>query len=344
MIEFKSGDLLQADVEALVNTVNTVGVMGRGIALQFKQAYPANFAAYEKAAKRGEIVPGKVFVYETGAFANPRYIINFPTKCHWRDKARIEDIETGLQDLVSVIREKEICSIAMPPLGCGFGGLDWEEIRPLILSAMESTPEVRTLVYSPVGTPPAEKMKVGTSRPRLTIGRAALIELIEKYALPGYQLTQLEIQKLAYLLQAAGEPLRLNYVKQQYGPYAENLHFVLQRINGHYLTGYGDRSGRAYLHLLPGANEEAESFLDEYPDTKERLERVSRLIQGFETPYGMELLTTVHWLAMNEDPAAKKDYGVALRGFEAWNQRKRKHFRPEHIKVAWERLHQQGWL
>jgi O-acetyl-ADP-ribose deacetylase (regulator of RNase III) len=345
MIEFKSGNLLQADVEALVNTVNTAGVMGKGIALQFKQAFPANFSAYEKAAKRGEIVPGKVFIFETGLFTNPRYIINFPTKRHWKAKARIEDIEKGLQDLIQVIREREIQSIAIPPLGCGFGGLDWADVRPLIISALEMTPEVQAWVYPPEGTPTAEKMKIGTNRPRLTLGRAALIELIEKYALPGYQLTQLEIQKLAYFLQAAGEPLRLNYVKHQYGPYAENLHFVLQVLNGHYLTGYGDRSGgRANLHLLPGAKEEADSFLEKYPDTKERLEKVSQLIQGFETPYGMELLATVHWLASNETPDVKSNYQAAVYGFESWNQRKRENFLPEHIKIAWERLKQQGWL
>lgn len=344
MIEFSHGNLLQADVEALINTVNTAGVMGKGIALQFKQAFPANFVAYEKAAKRGEIMPGKMFVFETGAFSNPRYIINFPTKRHWRGKARLDDIETGLQDLIQVLRDKKIHSVAVPPLGCGFGGLDWEEVRPLITSALESLPEVHALVYPPEGTPSAEKMKIGTSRPRLTIGRAALIELITKYALPGYQLTQLEIQKLAYFLQASGEQLKLNYVKQQYGPYAENLHFVLQVLSGHYLTGYGDRSGgRANLHLLQGANEEAEAFLNQYPETKERLERVAQLIQGFETPYGMELLATVHWLA-GEDPNVKEDPQAAVKGFEAWNQRKRNYFKPEHIFTAWERLHNSGWL
>ena len=343
MIEFKSGNLLQASVEALVNTVNTAGVMGKGIALQFKQAFPGNFAAYEKAAKRGEIQPGRMFVHETGQMGNPRYIINFPTKRHWRGKARLDDIEAGLQDLVRVIREKGIRSIAIPPLGCGFGGLDWGDVRPLIVAALENLPEVAAWVYPPTGTPAAEKMPVATSRPKLTLGRAALIELIDLYALPGYRVTQLEIQKLAYFLQVAGEPLRLNYVKQQYGPYAEKLHFVLQHLEGHYLRGYGARSGGSNLYLLPGAKEEADAFLSEHPDTQERLARVARLIQGFETPYGMELLATVHWLSQ-EDPAVKNDYHAAMRGFEGWNQRKREHFRPEHIQTAWERLHQQGWL
>jgi len=343
MIKFMSGDLLRANVEALVNTVNTVGVMGKGIALQFKQAFPANFAAYEKAAKREEIIPGKMHVFETGQFTNPRYIINFPTKRHWRGKARLEDIEAGLQDLIHVIREMQIRSIAIPPLGCGFGGLDWNEVRPIILAALEQVPDVETWLYAPEGAPKAEKMAVGTSRPGLTVGRAALIELIEKYALPGYRLTQIEIQKLAYFLQAVGEPLRLDYARNQFGPYAEKLHFVIQRLNGHYLSGYGDRSNASNIYLLPNAKEEAEQFLKDHPDTQERLEKVSNLIDGFETPYGMELLATVHWLAQ-EEPSVKNDYKAAVHGFETWNQRKREHFKPEHIKTAWERLKHQGWI
>jgi O-acetyl-ADP-ribose deacetylase (regulator of RNase III) len=343
MIDFKNGNLLEADVDALVNTVNTVGVMGKGIALQFKQAFPGNFAAYEKAAQHEEIVIGKMFVYEIGQLSRPYYIINFPTKRHWRASARLGDIEAGLEDLLQVIRQKKIGSIAIPPLGCGYGGLYWEDVRPLILSALEKVPQVQAWVYLPAGTPAPEKMPVATSRPRLTLGRAALIELIDKYALPGYSLSQLEIQKLAYFLQAAGEPLRLDYVKQQYGPYAENLHFVLQHLEGHYLRGYGARGGRSNLRLLPGAKEEAEAFLAPHPETRQRLERIARLIQGFETPYGMELLATIHWLS-RENPAVKNDYCAAVDGFAAWNKRKREKFRPEHIQIAWNRLQQQGWL
>lgn len=343
MIEFAHGNLLQADVEALVNTVNTAGVMGKGIALQFKQAFPLNFASYEKAAKHQEIVPGKMFVFETGSFSNPHYIINFPTKRHWRSKARLDDIEAGLKDLIFILNEKKIKSVAVPPLGCGFGGLDWEEVRPLIIQALDSVPNIHVLIYPPEGTPSAEKMKVGTNRPHLTIGRAALIELISKYALPGYQLTQLEIQKLAYFLQMSGENLKLNYVKQQYGPYAENLHFVLQVLNGHYITGYGDRSGRSSLYLLQGADEEAKSFLNQYSETEKRLKRVTQLIQGFETPYGMELLSTVHWLA-NENSYVKNDVKLAIKGFQDWNQRKRDYFKPDHIIAAWERLKSFGWF
>ncbi len=343
MIEFTKGNLLEADVEALVNTVNTVGVMGKGIALQFRQAFPENYEAYKKACKCGEVKIGKMFVVATGRLTNPRYIINFPTKRHWRSKSRIEDIQKGLEDLVRLVKKKNIRSIAIPPLGCGFGGLRWEDVRPLIVKAFESLPDVRVLIYEPYKAPAADQMKIATRRPRLTKGRAALIVLIDRYAIPGYRLTHLEIQKLAYFLQSSGEPLRLNYVKHKYGPYAENLHFVLQRLEGHYLRGYGDRSRRAEIYLLPGAQEEAEAFLQNYPETLQRIDRVARLIYGFETPYGMELLATVHWLAQ-EDPAVRENYQAAIEGFRNWNAHKRKRFRPDHIRVAWEHLRKEGWI
>jgi O-acetyl-ADP-ribose deacetylase (regulator of RNase III) len=343
MIEVKTGNLLEADVEALVNTVNTAGVMGKGIALQFKQAFPDNFRAYEKAAKLKQIEPGKMFVFETSRLDNPRFIINFPTKRHWRGATRITDIEDGLKDLVNVIQQNKIKSIAIPPLGCGFGGLNWDEVHPLIMSAVSSIPELLAWIYPPLGSPSPDKMIVSTNRPHLTLGRAALIELIDKYSQPGYRLTQLEIQKLSYFLQLAGEPLKLNFVKHLYGPYAENLNFVLQRLEGHYLRGYGARSGGSNLHLLPGAKEEADEYLLPYPKTRERLSRVSQLIEGFETPYGMELLATVLWL-YSDNPNIKNDYNDAIAGFSKWNERKKQNFKPEHIKIAWDRLLKQQWI
>jgi O-acetyl-ADP-ribose deacetylase (regulator of RNase III) len=230
MIERVTGNLLEADVEALVNTVNTVGIMGKGLALQFRQASPENYQAYRKACERKEVQPGQMFVFDTGQLTNPRYIINFPTKRHWRQKTRIQDIEDGLAALVEVVREKDIRSLAVPPLGCGNGGLDWDEVRPLIEQALSTLPDVQVLLYAPAGAPEAEQMHVATKRPNMTPGRAALLGVLDTYALPGYRLTMLEIQKLAYFLQVAGEPLRLEFTKGSYGPYTEVLHHVLQRF------------------------------------------------------------------------------------------------------------------
>jgi O-acetyl-ADP-ribose deacetylase (regulator of RNase III) len=149
MLEFTSGDILKCEAAALVNTVNCVGVMGRGLALQFKHAFPENFKAYEAACRRRVVRPGSMFVFETGQLMPPRFIVNFPTKRHWRDKSRIEDIEAGLADLVRVVLGKGIHSIAVPPLGCGLGGLNWSEVRPRIERALGQLEHVRVLVFEP---------------------------------------------------------------------------------------------------------------------------------------------------------------------------------------------------
>lgn len=178
MIEYTSGDILQCEADALVNTVNCVGVMGRGIALQFKNVYPDNFKAYEAACKREAVQPGRMFVFETGQLTLPRFIINFPTKRHWRGKSRIEDIDAGLVDLVKVIRDKGIRSIAIPPLGAGLGGLDWNEVRPRIERALAELADVRVLVFEPNGAPAKDKMAHVREVPKMTAGRAALVELM----------------------------------------------------------------------------------------------------------------------------------------------------------------------
>src|SRR5258708_39452370 len=148
MIVEGKGNLLTTEADALVNTVNTVGIMGKGVALQFKQAYPENFKLYERACRNRQVQLGRVFVTFTGML-QPRLIINFPTKEHWRAPAKIDDIRRGLVDLIRVIREEDIRSIAMPPLGCGLGGLRWEAVRPLIYEAFQAVPQVEVILFAP---------------------------------------------------------------------------------------------------------------------------------------------------------------------------------------------------
>lgn len=151
MIHLTYGDILKHEADALVNTVNCMGVMGRGIALQFRHAFEDNYEAYRKAAKAKEVRPGQMFVFERSTIELPRWIINFPTKRHWKGESRIEDIRDGLVDLVRVIREQDIRSIAIPPLGCGLGGLDWAMVRPLIERALTAVPEVDAYLFEPAG-------------------------------------------------------------------------------------------------------------------------------------------------------------------------------------------------
>jgi len=178
MIQYTQGNILKADAEALVNTVNCVGVMGRGIALHFKNAYPGNFKAYAAACKRSDVQPGRMFVYETG-LPTPRWIINFPTKRHWRGKSRIEDIEAGMDALVAEIRARDISSVAIPPLGSGLGGLAWRDVRPTIERALADLPDLRAIVYEPGGGPQETAV---TAVPKMTAGRAALVGLIRLLA------------------------------------------------------------------------------------------------------------------------------------------------------------------
>ncbi len=343
MFHLTRGNLLAAEAEALVNTVNCVGVMGKGIALQFKQAYPENFWAYEQACKKKLVQPGKMLVVPTIGVGNPKYIINFPTKVHWKGKSRLDYIETGLDALIDEIQQRGIQSIAVPPLGCGNGGLDWRDVEPLIQAAFATVPDVQALVYEPEGAPAVAAMAVGTARPTLTSTRALLLKLLDRYREAGYRLSLLEVQKLAYFLQAAGEPMRLEYVKHQYGTYSESLNFVLQRLEGHFIRGYGDRSRRAEIELLPGASEEATAFLAESGDSVRRLDRVSRLIDGFETPHGMELLATVHWV-LTDDPEIADDLDAVVEQVRVWSARKGDVFTSYHIAVAWERLRDERWL
>jgi uncharacterized protein YwgA len=243
---------------------------------------------------------------------------------------------------VKLIRREEVQSIAIPPLGCGSGGLRWDEVRPRILSALAAVPEVRALLYTPEGAPEAEVMPVATARPRMNHNRAALITVMLNYAIPGYRLTLLEVQKLAYFLQVAGQPLRLKFVKHKYGPYAEELNHVLQRMEGHFMRGYGDRSREASVRVLPEAVSEASDLLAEDHATLERINRVSELIEGFENPHGMELLATVHWV-LREHALIPSDPEVVVGLVHSWNARKAKLFPRAHILAAHDHLTAKGW-
>jgi O-acetyl-ADP-ribose deacetylase (regulator of RNase III) len=344
MIELKQGDILAADAEALVNTVNCVGVMGRGIALQFRKAFPENFKAYKALCDRKGLEPGKVYVFDLNRLENPRYVINLPTKKHWRSRSRLAYIESGLRALIDELRRRSIRSVAMPPLGCGLGGLEWEDVRRRIKEAFRNLPDVRVLLYEPTGAPAAEEMVKEKRPPKMTVGRAALLGLMRRYlaALMDPFVSLMEIHKLMYFMQEAGEGLNLRYQKAIYGPYAENLRHVLTAIEGYFITGYGDAedSPDKRIELNPEAAKRAETFLGNHPDTCERFDRVADLIEGFETPFGMELLSTVHWVATREG-AATADRAVTKT--YAWNDRKRM-FREDHVRIAWDVLGRKGWL
>ena len=344
MIEFKTGNILTEDVEALVNTVNCVGYMGRGIALQFKKAFPDNFKSYSTACKREEVRPGQMFVFQTGQLTNPHYIINFPTKRHWKGKSRMEDIDAGLMALAEEIRSHNIQSIAIPPLGSGLGGLDWSEVRPRIEKMLEQFGNLKAIVFEPSASLADTKINRSTDVPSMTAGRATLVGLMDHYikGLLDPFITLLEVHKLMYFMQVAGEPLQLNYKKGTYGPYAENLRHVLNAIEGHLVSGYADGGDDPdkQLNLVPGALEDANEFLQKQKQTKERFERVSELVDGFESSFGLELLSTVHWVISEEAAETLED--IVKRTY-AWNDRKQQ-FSRRQIELVANVLAQKGWI
>jgi O-acetyl-ADP-ribose deacetylase (regulator of RNase III) len=347
MLKTASGNLLDSQVDALVNTVNTEGVMGKGIALQFKQAFPAMYRDYELACKSKNVQLGKVHIHDLGGLVGgPKWIINFPTKGHWKSKSRLADISTGLEDLVAQVRDLGIRSIAVPPLGCGYGGLKWSDVEPLIRAAFEGLPEVEVELYPPNGAPEPAAMPIRTERPAITPGRAALISIVDRYRKglldPHVQL--LEVHKLMYFLQEAGQKLNLRYEARPFGPYALNLRQVLIMLEGHYIKGYGEGSDhpRTKIELKEGAVEAAASLVDNDVDTVARIDRVANLIEGFEDPYGLELLSSIHWV-MCHDPEAKDSAEKSIEAVHVWNERKRRELKPEHLRSAWERLKSHHW-
>lgn len=343
MIRYKTGNILGEDVEALVNTVNCVGVMGRGIALQFKKAFPENFRAYAKACKRGQVKPGRLFMFETKTLTNPRYIMNFPTKRHWRGNSQVKDIDAGLIDLARLIRERGIKSIAVPPLGSGLGGLEWSNVRKRITATLAEIDGLDAVIFEPSGAPKTQRMAGKGRVPKMTAGRATLVGLMDRYlrVLLDPFVTLLEVHKLMYFMQVAGEPLKLKFAKGPYGPYAENLRHVLNEVEGHFLSGYADGGDAPDkpLNIVPGAIEEAVAALERAPETRKHFDKVVDLLEGFESPFGLELLSTVHWIVEHDSPGT---WDELVSRTHDWNVRK-KRFSPRQIGLAAQVLNAKGW-
>ena len=309
MIKFLQGNLLDAPTEAVVNTVNTVGVMGKGIALMFKEAFPENFRAYEEACKRKEIQVGHMFVTENLTFEGPRWIINFPSKKHWRQPSKLEWIVDGLIDMRRVVEEKGIRSIAVPPLGCGNGGLDWSDVRPEIERALAPLDNVDVLVFEP--TAKYQNVAKRTGVMKLTPARALVAEMVRRYWVLGIECTYLEVQKLCWFLERTihemgiEDPLDLRFVADKYGPYSDRLRHLLNGLDGSYLH-CDKRLSDAGPSDTIWFDEERRPYLDVFLKQSDArplqavLDRTAQRIDGFESPLGMELLATVDWLIERE--------------------------------------------
>lgn len=346
MFKYKTGNILSEDADALVNTVNCVGVMGRGVALQFKKAFPDNFEAYAEACNNGEVKPGRLFVYKLDQITNPQYIINFPTKRHWKGKSRISDIEKGLKDLQRIIKKMNIKSIAIPPLGSGLGGLDWNDVKKRIEDSLCDFSSLNVVIFHPSDAKSSPLDTRKNSVPSMNVGRAILVRLMHRYARRSIDpfVTLPEIHKLIYFMKICGEPSlsRIVLEKGEYGPYAANLSKALEEIDGYFITGYGFNRkdiGRE-LRLVPGAIEDAKKFLKGRTDTHKYIGKVERLIDGFETAIGLELLSTVHWIIERESPKSRDDVVSKVYG---WNEGKKK-FSSRQIMLAIDVMSKKNWI
>lgn len=278
----------------------------------------------------------------------PSYIINFPTKAHWRGKSKIEYIESGLDALVNQVKQLGLQSVSIPALGSGLGGLEWSQVNRVIENRLSKEPDIEWRIFPPQASPNAKQMVNKTQKPRMTIGRAAVLCLIDRYLNNGldYELSLLEVQKLVYFLTAAGEPLnQVKFVKHHYGPYADVLRHVLNKMDGHFIRGYGDGQNKpeTSIELFSDASEQAKAFVADNKDTLKRFEQVSDLVVGFESPYGMELLSTVHWVVTQELSDRQDDTDAIITAVHQWNKRKAQ-MTPVHICKALEVLRARGWL
>ncbi len=339
MLKFIKGNLLNADTEALVNTVNTVGVMGKGIALQFKNRYPQNYKIYKDACKAKSFHTGEILVVKDGNLMAQKWILNFPTKAHWKGNSKYEYISTGLEAMKKVLHEKNIKSIAIPPLGCGNGGLEWSRVKSMIQQSLGEM-EAQIYVYEPNDDIKSVLQKEETQKEvKLTPARAMLLYLLFQYEAMGEQSSLFVANKLAYFLQRSGENLRLKFEAHHYGPYAVQLNHVLLHLNGVYLKGMEQNKVGPFeaLQLNYQKLDEIKTYVSKAlsPDQRQRLEQVIKLLRGFESSFSIELLASVDYMAASEK---RKNVEAILLGLEDWSFRKSELFKPKYVEVAFEHL------
>jgi O-acetyl-ADP-ribose deacetylase (regulator of RNase III) len=292
-----------------LHTVNEVGVMGKGIALLIRESFPASAKAYMDACKRGEVRVGRMLVTPASDLLGPRWIIHFPTKKHWRHPSKMEWVREGLRDLVRVVTEKRIRSIALPPLGCGNGGLEWTQVRREIELALAPLQDVDVIVYEPTKAYHNAPKREGLEE--LTPARALMAELIRRYGVLGLECSHLEVQKLAWFLQRAminsgvDDPLGLQFSANKYGPYSDRLRHLLNALDGSYLhceKRLADAGPLEPIWFESAKREAVATFLKsgEAARYQPALDATTTLIDGFESPLGMELLATVDWLLQKQ--------------------------------------------
>lgn len=342
-MEIIKGNLLAAPTQALVNTVNTVGVMGKGIALQFKENFPNNFKLYERASKEGEVKIGKMFVTRENTLEGEKIIVNFPTKTEWYRKSQYNYIEEGLKDLVQVIKEYKIKSVAIPPLGCGNGGLKWDRVKLLLEQYLSPLQDIRIIIYEPNEAVKGILQKEENKKDKkLTRAGAMVLAALFKYERFGEPASVFAANKLAYFLQESGEDLKLKFVQYDYGPYAQQIDKVLYALNGKYLRGLEQMNAKPFEHLELNYKyfDEVMNYIKMQLNDAQRLRLTNlfRLIDGFESTLSLEILSSTHFI-LRQDPSIAQD--DLLRKVK-WTIRKENRIADDYINIAYDHLKEYG--
>jgi O-acetyl-ADP-ribose deacetylase (regulator of RNase III) len=339
MIQYVKGDLFESDAQALVNTVNTVGVMGKGIALQFKKIFPHNFRVYREVCKRNELHTGKMLVTrDSSLHTGEKIIVNFPTKEDWRKPSEYVYIEKGLDDLVRVLEEYQIGSIAIPPLGAGNGGLNWEKVKQLILHKL-NTSEIDIRIYEPAADIPD---KLRQERIPLSDARALLLYVLYDLVRNEAYVSEFSGEKVCYFMQRFGaEPyFKLTYTPEFYGPYSGKVRYLLSALNGSYLTGYGDMNKKPFdpLFLLTDSYPLVAEYINGKPELKDISTQTMAFLNGFYGDFSLELLSTIDYIARMEKSI---DRTLVIDRLNQWSHRKRSLFsNPKYIDISIHHLKQ----
>lgn len=339
------GNLLESDAEALVNTVNTVGIMGKGIALQFREAFPENYRIYKRACQNNELHVGELLItQESTLLHGMKTIVNFPTKIHWRYPSEYSYIAQGLKTLRKEIKERHISSIAIPPLGSHNGGLDWMKVKEMVETELEGM-NCKIYLYEPSDSI-IEKMK--SERIRLTPARAMMLMVAADMNRYGEFASVFALEKAIYFLQRFGgqEIFKIDFKPYIYGPYSGGkVAHVLYRMNGSYIKGMVGMQNRPfdYIWLTDDAAKDAYSFISNH-ENKELMEICSntmKFLSPYYSNYSLELLSTVDYVLNNkqdfENWRNQEEEAILQKlrqKLHDWSSRKEKMFKAEHLELA----------
>jgi O-acetyl-ADP-ribose deacetylase (regulator of RNase III) len=341
-MKYVKGNLLDAPTQALVNTVNTVGVMGKGIALQFKQTFPINYKKYLEACKNQSLVTGQLLLVREQSLTGEKIIVNFPTKTDWRLQSEYAYIESGLIALVQAIKDNSIKSIAIPPLGCGNGGLDWSKVKILLEKYLGGLDTVEILIYEPdEGIKQLLKEKSNFKDIKLTPARAMLLYALFRYENEGEMCNMFVANKLAYFLQRLGEPTlnKLKFEASHFGPFAPQVEHLLHAINGKFIKGLEQKSVKAFetLDLQYEEWPQLKNYINQElsAEQTQRLQALTELTQGFQSALSLEILATVDFV-QKDQPGI--DLNGIIEAISSWSSRKQHLFKEEYIRIAYQHL------